>query len=622
MPPWKPGTAEPQFANDRRLTRDEIEKIARWVSSGAQKGRRQQEVSTSAYGNLGPPDSLMTMPAPFDWPASGPDVIRSFIIPTQIGRDRYVRAVEFRPRTTAVHHANIKIDVSHVARRLDEEDDVPGFDGSSRTAVFPDGHFVGWTPGQRPYETMPWLLPAGADLVVELHLTATGKNERVQVAVGLYFTDAKPDQQPYMIRLSNQRLDIPAGAESYIATDEYVLPVGVRLLAVQPHAHQLAKSVYVVAEFLDGRVEKLIDIPQWDFRWQDVYVYSQPPWLPAGTRLRMQYVYDNSAANPHNPSTPPRRVVFGQKASSEMGDVWLQVLTIKSDDRRLLDLSNEPKMLADDIAGDETTLSQSPNDALLHADLAGCYLAANDIAQALLHFQKAALLAPSSFSIHYEFGMVLLREANLPAAQRELERAVSLRASSEAFNNLGTVYFLQSGLDAAVQAYRTAVTLDDRNFEAHLNLARGLLERGRYDDARGEYLRAVELRPGSADAHAGLASVLAKSAAWQTAIVEYGEALRQDPESVVALTNLAQILASVDETLRQPDVAVQLITHAQAVTRGLDPAVWAVTAEVNLSLGRFNDARRAVEEGLRISSTATDTRVMDHLRALQKELEP
>ena len=130
-----------------------------------------------------------------------------------------------------------------------------------------------------------------------------------------------------MLRLSNQHIDIPAGDARYLATDSFVLPVDVEVLAVQPHAHYLAREVTGIATLPDGTTRTLISIPDWDLRWQHVYRYQTPVALPKGTTVSMRYRYDNSADNPRNPAVPPVRVQWGQQSREEMGDLWLQVVT-------------------------------------------------------------------------------------------------------------------------------------------------------------------------------------------------------------------------------------------------------------------------------------------------------
>ena len=164
-----------------------------------------------------------------------------------------------------------------------------------------------------------------SDLVVQLHLVPSGKPEPIQPSIGVYFTDDPPTRTPVMMRLSNQRIDIPAGDARYIASDSFVLPVDVEVLAVQPHAHYLAREVTGSATLPDGTTRTLISIADWDLRWQHVYRYQTPVPLPKGTTVSMRYRYDNSAANPRNPAVPPVRVQWGQQSREEMGDLWLQV---------------------------------------------------------------------------------------------------------------------------------------------------------------------------------------------------------------------------------------------------------------------------------------------------------
>src|SRR5712692_5709251 len=352
MPPWKPEPGYGEFAGARRLSDRQVELIQQWVELGAPEGAASDlppPPRRASGWQLGKPDLIVSMPEPYLLGSDGPDVFRTFVIPSELPKGRYVKGLEFHPGVPrAVHHANIKIDRTRSSRRLDDEDPGSGFDGGAgRDATFPDGHFLGWTPGQVPQmlDDTAWRLDAGSDLVVELHMMPTGKPERVQISVGLFFTDEPPLRVPYMVRLGRQSIDIPAGKRDYTVADSYVLPVEVEVLSVQPHAHNLAREMKGFARLPDGTTRSLIYIREWDFRWQDVYRYSRPLVLPRGTAVMMHYTYDNSADNVRNPNRPPRRVTFGQTTASEMGDLWLQVATRTSSDRAALHRDYAPKML-------------------------------------------------------------------------------------------------------------------------------------------------------------------------------------------------------------------------------------------------------------------------------------
>src|SRR4029077_15934709 len=156
--------------------------------------------------------------------------------------------LEFRPGDPrVVHHANIRIDRTRRSRELDEQDPEAGYEGlMANSAEYPDGHFLGWTPGQiAPLlpKGLAWLLTPGTDLVVELHLQPSGKPERIQPSFGLFFTNDPPERIPFMLRLGSESIDIAAGAKDYTVIDSYELPVDAEIQAVQPHAHYRAREI-------------------------------------------------------------------------------------------------------------------------------------------------------------------------------------------------------------------------------------------------------------------------------------------------------------------------------------------------------------------------------------------
>ncbi len=250
MPPWK---AEPGdgvgFVGQHPLTAAEIATIQRWVDQGAVEGDRRDLPSLpqwTAGWQLGQPDLIVTLPKAYSLPAEGTDVFRIFVIPLPVDVARYVRGVEFRPgNARVVHHANMRIDRTPTSRQLDEQDPAPGYDGlMARTAVYPDGHFLGWTPGQvAPLlpKNLAWRLDRGTDLVVQLHMQPSGKPESVQPTIGLYFGGEPPVRTPAMLRLGSQGIDIPPGEKHYTISD-YLRTARRRGSARRPTARALSRA--------------------------------------------------------------------------------------------------------------------------------------------------------------------------------------------------------------------------------------------------------------------------------------------------------------------------------------------------------------------------------------------
>ncbi len=490
MPPWKAEAGHVALVGETRLTDRDIDIIQRWVEAGAPEGARAdlpRAPAIAAGWQMGAPDLEVRL-TPYTLSAGGADVFRIFVAAIPVDRLRFVRGFEFRPGGRVVHHATIRVDRTPASRTRDEADPAAGYDGLlAYSASYPDGHFLGWSPGQlAPFlpRGLAWRLEPGTDLVVELHMQPSGKPETIEPSIGLFFSEDPPTRTPTMLRLGRQTFEIPAGEREYTVTDAFELPVDVDALALQPHAHDLAREVEVVAVSPGGPTRTLLAIRDWDFRWQQVYRFVDPVPLRKGTRVEMRFVYDNSAANSRNPHRPPRSVSWGQRSSDEMGDLWLQVLAPSEADRGLLSERFRPKALAEDITGYVARIRAEPSSAALHDDLALLYLEAGRMTDAVDEFAASLALAPGSAVGHFNLGTALAFSGRTGEAMVEYRRALAIRADyALAHNNLGGLLLHLGDLDGALTHLREAVALDPRNADAQENL-------GRVYDQRGERLLA------------------------------------------------------------------------------------------------------------------------------------
>ena len=483
MPPWKADPENGPFVGQHPLTDEEIDRIQHWFAAGAIEGEagdaRASTVPASQVNGwrLGPPDLVVTLPQPYSLQAEGTDVFRIFVIPVPITKTRFVRGLEFRPgNTRVVHHANIRLDNTPASRALDQADAGPGYSGLiTRSAGYPEGHFLGWTPGQvAPLlpKDLSWRLDPHTDLVIETHMQPSGSRESVQPSIGLYFSDMPPTRTPAMLRLSRQNIDISAGDSQYIITDSYVLPVDVDVVAVQPHAHYRGRDVRGEATLPDGTTQRLIHIADWDFRWQHVFRFEQPRHLPKGTTLSMRWVYDNSPNNPRNPEHPPKRARWGQHSSDEMGDLWIQVLTRNETDLVTLTREFRAKAAAEDVNGYEAEIERHAHDTGLHDDVALLYLEIGRPDAAVAHFQKSLELKGPSAPAHYNLGTALSASGRLGEAVEQLRRAIGIDPKyANAHNNLGSVLLAQGKRDEALREYREAIRLRPQSASGLQNYA-------------------------------------------------------------------------------------------------------------------------------------------------------
>src|SRR5712692_1505942 len=434
MPPWKPLPGRGEVQNERRLSVRELDTIQRWIAAGAPEGDAADLPPTPAWGagwQLGTPDLLVRMPESYDVRADGPDVFRTFVIPIPVATARYVRAMEFHPgNARVVHHANLGVDRTRSSRQLDARDPGPGYAGGmERDARYPEGQLLGWTPGQAAHavpEGTQWRLEPDSDLVVQLHLQPTGKPESVQATAGFYFTDVAPTRTPIGLRLGSETIEIPPGAGDYAVADRYDLPVDVDVLAIQPHAHNLARRMEATATLPDGTTRWLIAIDDWDFRWQDVYRYNAPLALPKGATIAMRYTYDNSAANARNPHHPPERVVWGQNTSDEMGDLWIQVIPRSAADEKILNEDFRRKAHTEDLAAYTKLLRSDPGNPLRHDAVAALYLEGGKIDEAIAEFRQSLRLNNDSAPTHYNLGYALSARGRRDEAIAELADALRI----------------------------------------------------------------------------------------------------------------------------------------------------------------------------------------------------
>ncbi len=332
MPPWKAEAGYGEFANERRLTDTEIALLDAWYKAGTPEGDPGTKPAVPSFPEgwqAGTPDSVLAMPATYTVPADGPDQYRCFVMPTNLEHDVYVSGTEFRPgNRRVVHHAILYLDTSGAGRRLDAASPEPGYSCFGGPGFMPNGMVGGWAPGAMPsprIDGVAKLIPKGSDIIIQIHYHPDGKPEEDMSKLGLTFS-GPPTRGQSAIILHSRQIDIPAGDPHYVVKTSITIPRDVDLVGITPHAHYLCKDMKINADLPDGTHVPLIWIKDWDFDWQGQYVYKAPIHLPKDTRVSLEYTYDNSADNPHQPADPPVHVTWGEQTSNEMALAFLRVL--------------------------------------------------------------------------------------------------------------------------------------------------------------------------------------------------------------------------------------------------------------------------------------------------------
>ncbi len=351
MPPWPPVQADgfPELRDERRLKPADIATLKAWVSGGMPIGEVARIPRPPVYPvgwRLGVPDMILSLPAPVLVPVDGGDLYRNLTLNLDLPIDRGIVAIDYEPSARGVvHHALFFIEPADV--QVSETDLLPGLgralllgagqtDASSRITSADDawGGLGGWVPGTTPKffpDGIAQRLPSHSNIVMQLHLHPSGKEEREDGKVALYFAKASGSKALTGIQVPPAfgyaaGLDIPAGESRFVIKDSFTLPVDVEAHGARGHAHYLGREMKMTATLPNRSTRGLLWIDDWDFAWQDSYFFKSPVRLPKGTRIDVEIAYDNSKENPRNPNSPPARVRWGRGSRDEMGSMTLLVV--------------------------------------------------------------------------------------------------------------------------------------------------------------------------------------------------------------------------------------------------------------------------------------------------------
>lgn len=345
MPPWRADTSYSCFANQRGLTAEEKTKILAWIDNKAPKGKGPgNKPAESNAEKKRAPDLVLKSKTAFLVKGDNHERFIEFKVPFELPAEKSIEAVEFVTNNRKIiHHINYgfynvpdnSIDLNAGVHTINTDEE-PGsrgaFDHYKKQMVY----YTGWIPGSST-EYYPkefgWTLPRRGVVIFTAHYAAVAASEESVIGVNLYFKDAPVKRPVRIISLGSggvgeRDIDpifmIPANEERTF-TLKMRTPEEQSLLYVWPHMHFLGKSfeAYVVTPASD--TIRLISIPQWDFRWQELYRFKKPVKVPRNSMIYMKGTYDNTKNNPQNPSNPPK-MVFSEGSMNSKDEMFTLLL--------------------------------------------------------------------------------------------------------------------------------------------------------------------------------------------------------------------------------------------------------------------------------------------------------
>lgn len=310
MPPWHADPRFGHFKDNRSLSSKERATLLAWVDQGAPLGDASKIPPSKTYPEgwtIGTPDVVFEIPEPQTVPAQGTVEYLHLRVPTKFKEDVWVQAAEARPGDRAVvHHILVLIDDHNLLKGLKR-------DGK-------DSHFCGYAPGSWPSifpEGTAKKIPAGSDLIFQIHYTPIGKVRTDRSKVGFIFAKTPVKHQVITHGIAQEKFEIPPGEPNHPVKQSYTLDRDAHLLSFMPHMHLRGKSFRYDVTLPGGKPETLLSVPAYDFGWQSYYVLTEPLLLPKGTRIDCEAHFDNSAQNPYNPD-PSKPVHWGDQTWQEM----------------------------------------------------------------------------------------------------------------------------------------------------------------------------------------------------------------------------------------------------------------------------------------------------------------
>jgi peroxiredoxin len=311
MPPWHANPKYGHFANDARLSDADRELIKRWVDNGMPEGDSADLPEPSKFvagWQIDKPDLIYEMPVEYKVPADGIVSYQYFELKERPKEDLWIRAAEMRPGNSAVVHHLILFYVRPDQKNGHGEEAL-----SQGIATFAPG-----MPAMNLPEGWALRVPADSRLIFQAHYTPNGSPQTDRSRVGLVLADPQSvTHQLSRVSGENHDFEIPPGDNNYRAETTERVGEDMLLYALTPHMHFRGKSFRFTAHYPDGTEEILLDVPRYDFNWQNSYRLAEPRLLPAKTEVQMEAHYDNSADNLSNPD-PAKSVRWGDQTFEEM----------------------------------------------------------------------------------------------------------------------------------------------------------------------------------------------------------------------------------------------------------------------------------------------------------------
>ena len=318
MPPYLADETVGAFQDDDRLTPDQMKTLVHWIDAGAPRGAGDDPLKKIKFQApewpLGKPDVVLNVPE-VKIAATGLMDYQHPVVANAMAEGRWMKATTFRVSDRQVVH--------HILTGVVASDHAGETFSESSWGASLGGYGPGRGSNVQPVDTGVWVPPSGG-VGFQNHYTPYGKATTEKTQMGIYFYP-KGQEPKYVLRtfgIFDFSIEIPADEEFHKETSYIEFPKAAILYGITPHAHMRGQSTNVSILYPNGKEEKLLSLPRYDFNWQYEYFLKTPLKVPAGAKIIARWTYDNSTRNPGNPDHT-KTVVWGEQTKDEMMATYL-----------------------------------------------------------------------------------------------------------------------------------------------------------------------------------------------------------------------------------------------------------------------------------------------------------
>ena len=363
MPPWRADNSYVHFANDRSLSQKEINLLVKWIDDKTPEGKKNttekdlpQFTNGSTYSRK--PDMILKMADSFLVKGDNTERFVIFKIPFELKAAENIEAVEFYSNNKKlIHHANYSVhEVADTAVDIYKTDAVVNLNEADRTKVDQYKpykkimtYYGGWIPGTT-YEYYPkefgWVIPRRGVILLTVHFGPSAIDEKSISYVNLFFKKV-PVTRPVKVisfgsgGIGEKQIDpifyIKANDKKTFTLEVTNPGTDLSVMYVWPHMHYIGKAFKAYIITATGDTIKMVHIPEWDFRWQEIYRMKNLVKVPKGSVMHIEGTYDNTAQNPANPNSPPRTIFSegSMRSTDEMMTLLMVYLPYEEGDEKI-----------------------------------------------------------------------------------------------------------------------------------------------------------------------------------------------------------------------------------------------------------------------------------------------